>query len=72
FGGSDLSTGFVSSVPYVFGIIGLLIIPRSSDRLNDRYGHLAVLYVLGAIGLFFSARLKAASCSIGTVSQALK
>lgn len=57
FGGSDLTTGFVSSVPYVFGIIGLLFIPRSSDRLNDRYGHLGVLYVLGAIGLFFSAWL---------------
>ena len=41
FGGTDLVTGFVSSVPYIFGIIGLLIIPRSSDRLNDRYGHLA-------------------------------
>lgn len=57
FGGSDLVTGFVSAVPYIFGIIGLLIIPRSSDRLNDRYGHLAVLYVLGAIGLFLSAWL---------------
>lgn len=55
FGGSDLTTGFVSAVPYVFGIIGLLIIPRSSDRLNDRYGHLAVLYVLGAAGLFGAA-----------------
>lgn len=57
FGGSDLTTGFISAVPYIFGIIGLLIIPRSSDRLNDRYGHLAVLYVLGAIGLFCSAWL---------------
>ncbi|MCT7004797.1 MFS transporter, partial [Salmonella enterica subsp. enterica serovar Carrau] len=45
FGGTDLVTGFVSAVPYIFGIVGLLIIPRSSDRLNDRYGHLAVLYV---------------------------
>lgn len=51
FGGSDLTTGFVSSVPYVFGILGLLIVPRSSDRLNDRYGHLGGLYLLGAIGL---------------------
>lgn len=55
--GTDLVTGFVSSVSYIFGIIGLLIILRSSDRLNDRYGHLAVLYVLGAIGLFLSAWL---------------
>ncbi|TDV63346.1 MFS transporter [Pseudomonas sp. LP_7_YM] len=57
FGGSDLVTGFVSAVPYFFGIVGLLLVPRSSDRLNDRYGHLAVLYVIGAIGLFFSAFL---------------
>ncbi len=34
FGGSDLVTGFVSSVPYIFGIIGLLIIPRSSRPLE--------------------------------------
>ncbi|SPO54718.1 putative tartrate transporter [Pseudomonas sp. JV551A1] len=57
FGGSDLVTGFVSAVPYLFGIIGLLIVPRSSDRLNDRYGHLGLLYALGAIGLFLSAWL---------------
>ncbi|WP_437882570.1 MFS transporter [Pseudomonas sp. LRF_L74] len=59
FGGSDLTTGFISAIPYVFGVIGLLLIPRSSDRLNDRYGHLTVLYVLGAAGLFLSAWLGA-------------
>ncbi|MBF6029730.1 MFS transporter [Pseudomonas sp. P115] len=57
FGGSDLTTGFISAIPYVFGVIGLLLVPRSSDRLNDRYGHLTVLYVLGAVGLFLSAWL---------------
>lgn len=57
FGGSDLTTGFISAIPYIFGVIGLLLIPRSSDRLNDRYGHLVVLYILGAVGLFGSAWL---------------
>lgn len=57
FGGSDLKTGFISSIPYIFGIIGLLIVPRSSDRLNDRYGHLTVLFILGSAGLFLSAWL---------------
>lgn len=57
FGGSDLTTGFISAVPYIFGVIGLLIVPRSSDRLNDRYGHLTVLYILGSVGLFLSAWL---------------
>ena len=55
FGGSNLVTGFVSAVPYVFGIVGLLIVPRSSDRLNDRYGHLSALYFLGALGMFLGA-----------------
>lgn len=56
-GGSDLQVGFLSSIPYVFGIMGLLIIPRSTDKLNDRYGHLSFLYALGACGMFFSAWL---------------
>ncbi|BAN49108.1 MFS transporter [Metapseudomonas resinovorans] len=59
FGGSDLTTGFISAVPYIFGVIGLLIVPRSSDRMNDRYGHLTVLYILGSAGLFLSAWLGA-------------
>jgi len=59
FGGTDLTTGFISAVPYIFGIVGLLVVPRSSDRLNDRYGHLAVLYVIGAVAMFLSAWLSA-------------
>ncbi len=48
---------FLSSIPYIFGIIGLLIIPRSTDRLNDRYGHLSFLYALGACAMFLSGWL---------------
>lgn len=68
FGGSDLATGFISSVPYCFGVIGLLLVPRSSDRLNDRYGHLTVLYVLGAIGLFLSAWLSSPVLQLAALS----
>lgn len=58
FGGvSDLQIGFLSSIPYLLGIVGLLIIPRSTDRLNDRYGHLGFLYALGACSMFLSAWL---------------
>lgn len=56
-GGSDLRVGFISSIPYIFGVIGLLIIPRSTDRLNDRYGHLGFLYAVGAFAMFLSAWL---------------
>ncbi|WP_163120927.1 MFS transporter [Acinetobacter portensis] len=60
FGGvSDIQIGFLSSIPYILGIVGLLIIPRSTDRLNDRYGHLGFLYGLGACSMFLSAWLSA-------------
>ncbi|GGJ88092.1 MFS transporter [Pseudomonas matsuisoli] len=68
FGGSDLTTGFLSSVPYLFGIIGLLIVPRSSDRLNDRYGHLAVLYALGATAMALSAWLSVPVLQLAALS----
>lgn len=52
---SDIQIGFLTSVPYIFAVIGLLIVPRSVERLNDRYGHMAFLYVVGTIGMFSSA-----------------
>lgn len=69
FSGSDLATGFITSVPYLFGVIGLLVVPRSSDRLNDRYGHLIVLYILGALGLFFSAWLNSPVLQLAALSM---
>ena len=52
---SDFQIGLLTSVPYIFAIIGLVVIPRSVERLNDRYGHMAFLYIVGAIGMFSSA-----------------
>ncbi|MEB3752769.1 MFS transporter [Acinetobacter sp. MD2(2019)] len=56
-GGSDLQIGFLAGIPYFFAILGLLIIPRSSDRTNDRFGHLTVLHGVGAVSIFLSAWL---------------
>ena len=67
-GGTDLQVGFLSSIPYVFGIIGLLIIPRSTDRLNDRYRHLAFLYALGACAMFLSAWLNSPVLQLAALS----
>lgn len=67
-GGTDLQIGFLSSIPYLFGIIGLLIIPRSTDKLNDRYGHLAVLYAVGACGMFLSGWLGSPTLQLAALS----
>lgn len=71
FVGSSLVIGFLSAIPYLFSVLGLILIPRSAERLNDQYGHLAGLYALGAIGFFLTAWLNvpvlqfAALCMVG-------
>jgi len=52
---SNLMTGFVSSVPYVVGTIGLIAWGWSSDRKKERRWHLIVASTLGALGLAFAA-----------------
>ena len=39
---SNLATGFVTAIPYVFGTIGLLAWGYSSDKRNERRWHLIV------------------------------
>jgi MFS transporter, ACS family, tartrate transporter len=51
---SNTMTGWVSSVPYVVGTIGLIAWGWSSDRNNERRWHLIVASTLGALGLAFA------------------
>jgi MFS family permease len=57
FGHSTVTTGYLYAVPYLFAVIGLYIVPRSSDRLNERYGHIAFCAGIGTLGLALSALL---------------
>lgn len=50
FSASDLATGFLSAIPFLFGVIGLLIIPRHSDKHNERYFHITVCALAALIG----------------------
>lgn len=52
---SDIEIGFLSAVPPLLGVVGTLIVSRSSDRSGDRKLHLAAVYTLGAIGMLSSA-----------------
>lgn len=68
FGVSDQATGWLSAIPYIFAVIGLFVIPRSSDRFNERYGHIAVASALGAAGLCLSAVLSAPAMQLAALS----
>ena len=55
FGVSDATTGFLSAVPYLFAVVGLLVVPRHSDKRGERYWHIAIVSGAGAITLAASA-----------------
>lgn len=67
---SDIETGFLSSIPYVCAILGLLIFPKLSDKKKDRYGPIAFLYIFGGISLFLSAYLTVATYQLVALSFA--
>jgi len=48
---SNQMTGFVTSIPYIVGTVGLLAWGYSSDRFNERRWHLIAASVLAAGGL---------------------
>ncbi len=51
---SNTATGWVSSVPYIVGTVGLIAWGWSSDRNKERRWHLIVASTLGAFGLAFA------------------
>ena len=52
---TNMTTGIVSSVPYIIGTVGLVAWGWSSDRHKERRWHLIVASTLGALGLAFAA-----------------
>jgi MFS transporter, ACS family, tartrate transporter len=51
FGHSNFVTGLLTAIPYVIGVIGLVLWGHSSDRRNERRWHLIVASTVAALGL---------------------
>ncbi|MGW6140404.1 MFS transporter [Streptomyces sp. NPDC055140] len=47
----DVGIGFVSALPWVFALLGVVILPWYSDRTGDRRGPLRIALVLTVAGL---------------------
>jgi ACS family tartrate transporter-like MFS transporter len=56
-GFSTMQTGFLSSIPYIAGCGGMLVIGYSSDRFKERKWHLIATMLMMAIGLGFAGFL---------------
>ncbi|WP_429499340.1 MFS transporter [Robbsia andropogonis] len=68
FGGSNITTGLLTAVPYVFAVVGLLTIPRSSDKRDERMWHIALSAGVGAIGLAVSASVHSPVVQLAALS----
>jgi len=51
---SNMMTGFVGAIPYIFGMLSLLVFGWSSDRSNERRWHLIAGSVIGCAGLVWA------------------
>ncbi|GJD53126.1 Putative tartrate transporter [Methylobacterium crusticola] len=52
---SDVQTGLVTAIPFVFAAIGLMLVARSSDRTGERKWHTALSALAGGVFLAASA-----------------
>jgi MFS transporter, ACS family, tartrate transporter len=51
---SDVGKGFVTAIPYTVAIVGMVLIPRSSDRTGERKRHCAVSFAIAAVAFAVS------------------
>jgi sugar phosphate permease len=51
---SNVSTGFVTAVPWIAAVVVMTLVGRSSDRHGERHWHFAGSFLVGAVGLIGS------------------
>jgi sugar phosphate permease len=51
---SDVGKGFVTAIPYAVAIIGMVVIPRHSDRTGERKLHVSVCLITAAAAFVIS------------------
>lgn len=69
-GYSTMQVGLITSIPYVAGCIGMLVIGYLSDRFNERRWFLAMTMLMAAGGLALAGTLGASPWSIAALSLA--
>jgi MFS transporter, ACS family, tartrate transporter len=56
-GYGDMTVGYITSIPAITGVIGMIVFSRSSDHTGERVWHLIVPCLLGGIGLVLAGLL---------------
>jgi MFS transporter, ACS family, tartrate transporter len=70
-GGSDLTVGLLSAIPYAGGAVAMVIAGRHSDRAGERRWHVLVAALVCAAGIVMSTASTGAAWAIFTLSIAM-
>ena len=69
-GGSDFEVGLLTTIPYLVGVLGMVVIGRHSDRVGERRWHVAIAAFVGGLAFAASAFVHALVPSILLLSIA--
>ena len=69
-GYSDFEVGLFSAIPYLAAAAGMILVGRSSDRSGERFLHVAVPSVIGALGFIATGMITAPMAAMIALSVA--
>jgi D-galactonate transporter len=69
-GYTDFEVGLFSAVPYIAAAAGMILVGRSSDRSGERFLHVAIPSVIGAIGFVATGMITAPMAAMLALSVA--
>lgn len=70
-GGSNMETGWLTAIPFIFGTLGILIWGGISDRMNERKWNLTASLICMALGLVIAAFYNGTYMAIAGLSIAM-
>jgi ACS family tartrate transporter-like MFS transporter len=70
-GGSDLTVGLLTAIPYGAGAVAMVVAGRHSDRTGERRWHVVIAALVGAAGLAASTLSTGVAWSLVTMSIAM-
>jgi D-galactonate transporter len=69
-GYSDFDVGLFSAIPYLAAAAGMILVGRSSDRSGERFLHVAIPSVIGALGFIATGMIVAPMAAMIALSVA--
>src|SRR5690349_5493683 len=69
-GYTDFEVGLFSAIPYIAAAVGMILVGRSSDRSGERFLHIAIPSVIGALGFIATGMISAPMAAMIALSVA--